>query len=488
MCTDIKKTTLFSVALFLVLLLGCSTIVVAQLPPTFDVEVTLDHCPERKVKSDLALDIFYSVGEDPNIKLADVISSSYNSGSNQVTAVLRFPTSMGTTPFKVGAICRSPTLIGAASNRLDVSNCDYIATLDTDQDGIPNHLEDTDCNGLFAFGDFSNFENVDTDGDGVRDLVEVFAGTDLSSQGSSPVPYVFSSAPFDPDGDIDSNALVWRPSNGTFYVKDYTFPGNALQIKYGQAGDIPITYSPEDGLSDVGVIRRVANNELLWLLHGPGFKRSSGPRETAFSLGLKGDNLVHGPWETPGVTNPAITRLFTGNWTFLIKKRDGSLLYQPWGGRGDIPKPQDYDGDGIFDFAVFRPAEQKTYIIRSSDHTVAIIEFGTGTADHSVRGDYTGDGVDDIAFWEPTTGMFFTLKSDLGFDPDKASMMDPLYYEDLQLGLYTVHHPLSWVRRDGIFLYSVVDHKTGYRYIRPNNNKNADPLAEQWGLTGDHMG
>lgn len=469
------------------LLLLAPAVCLAQLSPSFDVEVTIDHCPERKIRNNLALDIFYSVGDEVFVQVPQILSSVYDASTNQVTATLRLPSEHTLTPLKIGAVCRDSSSIGALSNKLQVSTCDYLATLDTDADGIPNHLEDTDCNGLFAFSDLSNYENVDTDGDGERDLVEVFAGTDLSSQGSSPYPYVFSSAPYDPDANQDSNPIVWRPSNGVFYVKNFTSPDNTLAIPFGQAGDIPITYSPEDAPSDVGVIRRI-NNELHWFLRGPGYKLSSGVRENNFILGLKGDNLVFGPWEQAGVTTPAITRLFTGDWTFLIKKRDGTFLFQPWGGRGDIPKPQDYDGDGLFDFAVFRPSEQKTYIIRSSDGGIDIIEFGTGTADHTVRGDYTGDGKSDISFWEPVTGLFFTLKSDFGFDPDKAAMLDPMFYEDLQLGFITTFHPLSWNRQNGIFLYTVVDHETGLRFTRPENNRDAEPESVQWGLPGDHQG
>lgn len=460
----------------------------AMVPPTFDVEVSLDHCPEHRIQNTLHLEIYYSVGSNLNVVPANVISLTENNSNNTATAVLRFPTSMGNTPFNIQARCVDNSEISDLSNKLGVSNCNFIATLDSDRDGIANNYEDLDCNNLFTATDFSNFENVDTDGDGVRDLSEVFAGSDPKNTGSSLVPLVFSSAPFDPNLDSESNPVAWRPNIGNFYVKDASGPGRHLSVKFGRAGDTPITYQPEGAPADLGVVRIEPSGFLNWYLRGSGFKRSNGIRETNFSLGSAGDNLIFGPFERPGVTNPAIARLFDSYWVFLIKLADGTFRYQAWGINGDIPKPQDYDGDGIFDVAVFRPSVLKTFIISSRDSSVSVIEFGSHTADLSVRGDYTGDGKADLAFWEPITGVFFTLKSDLGFNPTEGAMMNPQYYEQLQLGLYNIHTPLNWNRRQGRNVYTVSDRANGNRYYRLNNLPSSPVITEQWGIGGDHLG
>ena len=167
---------------------------------------------------------------------------------------------------------------------------------------------------------------------------------------------------------------------------------------------------------------------------------------------------------------------------------DGTIRGHIWGGNGDIPKVEDHDGDGLVDVTVFRPSEQKTYIIRSSDGGIDIFNFGSGTADHTVRGDYTGDGTDDISFWEPISGMFTMMTSDSGFDDSAAREEDADHYKEMQLGLYNIHLPLNWNMQNGKLLFTVVNHQTGQRYWKNNNSQSSIPNELQWGLPGDHQG
>ena len=454
--------------------------------PTSRSKVEIDLCPEYRFGG-VALDVYYTIGNDPTQRPAPLESLQFDSEMRKASAELTLPTTMGNTPFKVYAYCRDAQAISAVSNTLSISNCNVISQFDTDLDGLTNNFEDTDCNNAFSPGDASNVFNVDTDGDGVRDLVEVLAGKDPANPGSSPRPYVYSSAPYDPDADGNSNSVVWRSATGTWFINNFITPGNYLAFNWGKLGDIPFSYVPEAAASDVGVIR-ATNNQLRWLFHGVGYRAADGRRLKDIPFGLFGDNIILGPWEVPGVTNIAVTRLFADSWQFFILKRDGTVRVQFWGGNGDIPKVQDYDGDGIFDIAVFRPASQQTFIIKSTDGKVASYQFGTGTAEHTVRGDFDGDGIDDISFWESTTGLFFSMTSSAGFDDVRARAHDPSHYFELQLGVYSVHLPLNWNYQNGVLLYTVVDHATGYRYYRPGNLPSAPPTVTQWGINGDHQG
>ena len=252
-------------------------------------------------------------------------------------------------------------------------------------------------------------------------------------------------------------------------------------------GDIPFTYDPDLRTSNVGVIRRVGQ-EYHWFFNVPGFVNDSGVPLLSLNFGLYGDNIIQGPWEKPGVTNPAVARLLFDYWFFFIYKSDNTVATYVWGGVGDIPKVQDYDGDGLFDIAVFRPTEFKTYVIESSTQDVKIYDFGTFTSELNVRGDYSGDGTDDITYWEPISGMFHTMKSDGGFDSVRTELKLEEYYYELPLGLYFTHLPLNWNYRNGQLLYTVVDHAHGLRFWRQENNPSNPPLYIQWGLEGDSLG
>jgi hypothetical protein len=206
------------------------------------------------------------------------------------------------------------------------------------------------------------------------------------------------------------------------------------------------------------------------------------------SFGIFGDNIIMGPWERAGVSNPAVARLVNGTWFFNILESSGNTRVEIWGGNGDIPAVADYDGDGLFDIAVYRPSTNKLFTINSSDGVIQILEFGTFTAEFSFRGDITGDRKDDITFWEPINGMFTSLLSDQGFDDRLGARRDPDHFFEMQLGLIIVHLPLSRNLQNGRELLTVVDHSTGFRFVRPGNDPSAEIVAEQWGLPGDSLG
>ena len=90
-----------------------------------------------------------------------------------------------------------------------------------------------------------------------------------------------------------------------------------------------------------------------------------------------------------------------GQATWFTSFQDGQpTLPTDWGIATDQFIPADFDGDGKDDFAVFRPGTQgKFYIVKSTDQTLYIEDFGAGGDDATVVGDYTGDNKDEMAVY-----------------------------------------------------------------------------------------
>jgi uncharacterized delta-60 repeat protein len=70
----------------------------------------------------------------------------------------------------------------------------------------------------------------------------------------------------------------------------------------------------------------------------------------------------------------------------------------------------DFDGDGKSDVSVFRPSENKWYVLKSSDLTVQQQVFAIA-GDVPVPADYDGDGKTDFAIFRPSSGDWWSLSS-----------------------------------------------------------------------------
>jgi chitodextrinase len=183
----------------------------------------------------------------------------------------------------------------------------------------------------------------------------------------------------DYDGDGKTDFAVWRPSNGAWYFK------GGSTVHWGLPTDVPVPGDYNgDGRADVAVWRP---SNGTWYVFG----------SLPVQWGQPTDIPVQGDYDANGTTDIAVWRPSNGTW--FIR---GDTPYQ-WGASTDVPVPGDYNGNGKMDFAVWRPSTGTWYVLGSLP-----VQWGQST-DKPVPGDYNGDGKSDIAVWRPSTGNWHIL-------------------------------------------------------------------------------
>ncbi|CAN5554526.1 hypothetical protein BH10ACI3_BH10ACI3_00470 [soil metagenome] len=141
-----------------------------------------------------------------------------------------------------------------------------------------------------------------------------------------------------------------------------------------------------------------------------GFSVTQAARFTVFGDSSFPTRAKFVDFDGDGKTDISVFRPEDNSW-YVLRSSDNSLSVQQFGFSTDKLAPADYDGDGKTDVAVYR--DGVWYIAESRDGII-VLQFGLA-GDIVQGGDFDGDGKDDLAVFRPSNGTWYIQKSRDGF-------------------------------------------------------------------------
>ncbi len=253
---------------------------------------------------------------------------------------------------------------------------------------------------------------IDANRDGKDDIVIGRNGGFLLYHGNSAL---FTKTEGDYDGDLKADLSIFRPSEGNWYIQRSTNGFFGMHWGLGTDKPAPADYDG-DGKTDIAVWREAPATQAQFFIFN-----SADNTVRVENFGQTGDDpSVVGDWDGDGKADIAVYRenAAVGGQSFFFYRGsqnnpNGNTTFLPWGLHSDRPARGDFDGDGKFDAAVFRPSDTFWYILQSSNSQPRFQQWGLAT-DRIVSSDYDGDGRTDIAVYRPSNGFWYILNSTNG--------------------------------------------------------------------------
>ncbi|MEP7289082.1 MAG: hypothetical protein ABI947_25285 [Chloroflexota bacterium] len=201
---------------------------------------------------------------------------------------------------------------------------------------------------------------------------------------------------------------VFRPSTGTFYMRNSNTTGTAsITSVFGASTDLPVVGDwNADGISTVGVYRPSTGQFLL------SDSNSASPAiNYSFVLGAPGDMPMAGDWDGDGRDGAGVFRPSNGLIYLKNNLTTGFADFQMvLGVPGDAPVAGDWNSDGFDSPGVYRPSSATFYLSNQicncsvfADYTATLGIAG----DSPVAGDWDGNASSGIGVFRPSNGLIY---------------------------------------------------------------------------------
>jgi hypothetical protein len=333
-------------------------------------------------------------GSDGTVTVDFATTNGSATGGASCTAGIDYVTTSGTLTF----------VDGDTSETFDVTICN---DMDVEGDETINYTLSNPTGGA-VLGTPSMAVQTIVDDDGAPagsfsiDDVRVFEGNSGSVNAVFTVTFSGSAAPA---------SVQFATANGTAVAGvDYLMTSGTLNFNTPPAqGGIP-TQSQTVTVVVSGDVAKEANETYFVNLSNP----TGGSIADGQGVGIiiDDDRAYVADFDLDRKSDFSVFRPSENRWYVLLSTTALPEIVD-FGTSGDVIVPGDYDGDGITDYALWRPSTGVWYRILSGSATTVTTAWGT-VGDKPVQGDYDGDGKTDLAVYRPSTGAWWILRSSNG--------------------------------------------------------------------------